>query len=471
VYLRAALLLFYAVDTATDQQARQVSLRWVCGTLPSGDGYQTLDRLDSLEQLETLSRAAHDGRPIWLELALTDLGEDEWGRRALAWFQGTLDAWVEMDVPVVDWSEVASVLTAARLEAPRTPTPRSASFDCRFLEALPHLYGRGVARTAKELVGDEADLAGTSLFPTVGFLEQASPDGAADRSPAFWTVRLSVAVIRNVVLTLRLPDLLCSRDATDEPDYRPGTEPLAMPDRFLPLGRDADQHDIAEGIAIYQASTVRSVAERIRAPLRAIERESRDTAGQAEDSEKKITLDDLARNLKEVVNLTETVHQFCRHVASLLRRFGAHGDADGSLVSPDIKLRYRFGIDEITSLRDDCRLVRDAIAERMATLDQTAREHFQVTAAVLGSAVLVPGLVAAIYSADVKLPAENSWPGFALLLCLIAGFSALAYWMAVRFHSTGRILELREPLDRLMPAAAALTVLSGVLVAVVAAPG
>jgi hypothetical protein len=456
--------------------APRVPLRWVCATIPRDDAYVTLDTLDSEEQLQKLRSTALEGLPIWLELALpdhTELDGGEWAEAVRDWFQGSLDAWVSMDVPVVDWRTVAPVLGAIGLAAPATPTDRSAPFECRFLDALPHLYGRGIARMASELDGRGGELKDTSLFPTVGFIpdepyeqERSSIEDPARRTPGFWTVRAGVATIGETVVTVRLPDVRCSGKSGGRGDgweYRSGARRLRVRLRYLPLVRHATQHDIAQGIAIYQAATLRAVAEEIRGPLRMIERRSSEFAPQGVTD----GMMTASEALERVMTLTETTHQIDRQVSSLLRRLGGYGEDDDYLVPRDIKLRYRFGLDDIRSLRDDCRLARDAVSERISSLDQASREQFQVIAAVLGSAILVPGLVAAIYSTDVKLPAENSWGGFAMLLFFILGSAGLGLWAVTQVQSSDRVPRLGHRLRRLTPRLALLSLLFGVAVAVV----
>lgn len=454
----------------------RVPLHWVCATVPCRDGYLTLEELDSEEQLRQLRSAAGRKLPIWLELALpdhTELCGGTWASQARDWFQGSLDAWVSMAVPVVDWTRVVPILAAAGLTAPETPTNRSAPFESRLLEALPHLYGRGIARTAKELLGGGDDLTGRILFLTIGFLrdelyeeERRAVEDKSRRTPAFWTVRISVAVIGKVLVTVRLPDVRCSGrrgEPDDGVEYRSGARPLKVRLRYLPLGRHAAEEDIAAGIAVYQAATLRAVAEEIRSPLRAIERQAPELAADTVADENMKASEALER----VTALTETVHQIERQVASLLRRFGAYGEDDDDLVPRDVRLRYRFALDEIRSLRDDCRLARDAVCERISNLDQAGREQFQAIAAVLGSAILAPGLVAAVYSTDVKLPAENSWGGFAMLMFFIIGSAALALWAVTRIQLSERVPRVNARLRHLTPRLAALSLFMGVLVAVV----
>jgi len=456
----------------------RIPLRWICATVPAGDDYELLDDLNSPAACRRLEHAARDHQPIWLELGIPEHDEiratlaeresedvDVWAQRAQDWLQGTLDAWVKMPVPIVDWSNVAPVLKAIGLPAPQTPTNRTAQPEIRFLEALPHLYGRGVARTERELLGGGGSLDATLLFPTVGFLPD---DTEPDPTPEFWTVRASVGVIRNLVITVRLPDALCSGERS--PDYRSGVARLGVKKRYLPFGRDADEQDIAEGIGIYQAATLQAVVETIREQLGRFESGSRDLVASAgsrdRDAEGESPIHELEDRLEGVVTLTETAHQLDRHVASVLRRFGDSGKENDQLVPRDIRLRYGFAIDQLTSLREELRLARTALSDRISAAEQKAREQFQGLAALIASAILVPGLIAAVYSTDVKLPAEESWTGFAMLLLLIIGLALFGLWAVIRLQPHADVVRINDGIKRAMAPAAAGAVAAGVAVAV-----
>jgi Mg2+ and Co2+ transporter CorA len=405
---------------------------------------------------------------MWLELGLpdaTELGGGAWALRASEWFEGSLDAWESMDVPVVDWGPVSPVLHAIGLEAPETPTHHSASFESRLLEALPHLYARGVGWTAHRI---SADLSAVRLFPTVGFVAKQGNT----ESPEFWTVRASVGVIRECVITIRLPDLLCAGVAGD-PTYRSGMREFELPSRYLPPGPRVTADDFAEAIALHQAATTRAVADRIRGPLReieqqslALERRSEARRHEGTPSRKQGVGDDrtetASQALGKVMRMTETVYQLDRQVSRLLRRFGSYGDSD-RLIPQDVKLRYTYALDEIHSLADTARLARDAVTRRMSTEEQETREQFHLIAAILASAILIPGLVAAIYGANVELPADNSWPGFFALLLFVLGFAGLGLWAVNRAWSSDWVLWLRSQRGRRVTAVLALLALAAAI--------
>jgi hypothetical protein len=209
---------------------------------------------------ECIDRAAATGEPIWVQLVLPRLSKDQ-----QAWFEGSVDPWQELEEPELDWTGVHGVLEAAGV-GPFALDPH----ERRLLERLPYLYGRGVARVAREVWGIRSDApAELRFFPTVAFRpKQEKPD-----PPRFWTIRATVGVIRNVVVTVRLPDLWWN-DERECFDYTPGG-PLDVAQRFFPSTDDLTADDVAEAIGLQQASTARAVSESIRTRLTKIERASR----------------------------------------------------------------------------------------------------------------------------------------------------------------------------------------------------
>jgi hypothetical protein len=109
---------------------------------------------------ERIERAAAAAEPIWVQLVLPWLSDDE-----QAWFEGSVDPWQELEEPELDWTEVRGVLDAVGIGwSALDPHER------RLLERLPYLYGRGVARVAREVWGGRSGApAHLRFFPTVAF--------------------------------------------------------------------------------------------------------------------------------------------------------------------------------------------------------------------------------------------------------------------------------------------------------------
>jgi hypothetical protein len=340
-------------------------------------------------------RGDHLGKPTWVQLALPRLSEFQ-----QRWFEGSVDPWEDPDPPVLDWSEVDGVLDTVGIGRSQLE-----SQDRELLERLPHLYGRGVARVAREVWGHNA---GTDVplrfFPTVAFrpMEQPGP-------PRFWIVRATVGVIGDVVVTVRLPDLKSS-DKRGVFDYEP-QGPLEVARRYFPMADDLTANDVAEAIGLQQASTARAVSEVVRSKLTEIERAPR-------GERRRKRRDDL-KDAGHIVEMTDTLYQLDRQLERLLRRVEVNAsDVMGRSGAPDMAVRYRFALDELRSLEGNGRLASQAIA-------QAERERFERVAATLASVILVPTLFASIYGANVALPAEGSWAGFVLLTATIVALAAL----------------------------------------------
>jgi Mg2+ and Co2+ transporter CorA len=367
---------------------------------------------------ESIERAVVTGQPIWVQLVLPWLSEDQ-----QAWFEGSVDPWQELEEPELDWTGVHGVLDAVGLgRFALEPHER------RLLERLPYLYGRGVARVAREVWGARSDApAQLRFFPTVAFrpkTEQPDP-------PRFWTVRATVGVIRNVVVTVRLPDLWWN-DERECFDYSPGG-PLDVAKRFFPTTDDVTADDVAEAIGLQQASTARAVSESIRTRLTKIERASRREVGSGAHRDRKAKHE----NARRVIDMTDTLYQLDRQLERLLRRVELNAsDVVGQSSSSDIAVRYRFALDELRSLEGNGRLA----SETIRAAKRAEREHFEFVAAIVASVILVPTLVATIYGANVKLPAKDSWAGFAALVGCIVACVVLALFL-VRKVLPGRDAE------------------------------
>jgi Mg2+ and Co2+ transporter CorA len=352
-------------------------------------------------------------RPVWVQLALPELRRTE-----QEWFEGSVNPWRQTQAPQLDWSDVDPVLERVGL------APASLSLhERRLLRSLPFVYGRGVARVAREVWGRQAP-AQLRFFPSVAFhpIKKQKPSDP----PRFWTVRMTVGVIRNVVVTVRLPDLWWD-DESEEFHYRPGDR-LVVAERFFPGVDDLSADDVAEAIALQHATTARTVSYEVRTELTKIERKWRmDVASVTRSSR-----DDAIAAMRKVIEITDGVYQLDRQIERLLRRFEPNGAGTTERATPpEVAARYHFALDELRSLEGNGRLASQALRQAITTGEQEDRERFHFVAAVLASVILFPTLVASIYGANVKLPAEESWPGFiGLMLFIVASAIAGPYLIA-----------------------------------------
>jgi Mg2+ and Co2+ transporter CorA len=231
---------------------------------------------------------------------------------------------------------------------------------------------------------------------------------------------MTVAVIRNVVVSVRLPDLWWNSEA-ERFDYEPGDR-LAVDDRFVPAVDDLTAEDVAEAIALQHASTARAVTYEVRTALTKIERTWRKDVASVKGSSR----DKARADMKKVIEITDSVYQLDRQIERLLRRIEPNGAGQPVEAAPaEIAVRYHFALDELRSLEGNCRLASEALRHAIATGEQEDRERFHFVAALLASAILIPTLVAGIYGANVDVPGKNSEPGLKALLLFIAA-SAIA---------------------------------------------
>jgi hypothetical protein len=361
-------------------------------------------------------RAKHVGKPTWVQLALPRLSPFE-----QKWFEGSVDPWDDPEAPEIDWSGVDGVLDAVGIG--RTRLERT---DRELLERLPDLYGRGVARIAREVWGPDAgaDLS-LRFFPTVAFRPIKGSD-----PPRFWIVRATVGVIGDAVVTVRLPDLKTS-DEQGMFDYEPRGR-LEVARRYFPVTDDLTADDVAEAIALQQANTARAVSELVRTRLTDIERAARVEGRRTRKAE----LEDAHR----VIDMTDTLYQLDRQLERLLRRVELNAsDVIGRSGTSDLAVRYRFALDELRSLEGNGTLASDAIT-------QAERERFERVGATLASVILVPTLLASIYGANVKLPARNTWEGFVLLIVAIVALAMLGLFL-IRRWLPGRSTSAASPQD------------------------
>jgi Mg2+ and Co2+ transporter CorA len=131
--------------------------------------------------------------------------------------------------------------------------------------------------------------------------------------------------------------------------------------------------------------------------------------------------------------LSEITHQLDQQVARILRRFGGKVvDAPApakELVPREVKRRYRFALDDVRQLRDDCELVSEMVGETLARYDREQRERFQHIAAVLGACVLIPTLIASLFGVNFGVPGKenlSSFIAFVVAMFFLAGTGIFA---------------------------------------------
>ena len=418
-----------------------------------------------------------DSSCVWLEMKVA--GDDD------GWYSRNTRPWDESDRPRVDWHGVEKAIDNLRNAEPQLPTDE---LD-RVLMVLPHLYELGLPRAYRELYRSGDPPKGTRMFPTLGFVP-APLDG--DDGLAFWGIRMNVAVVDNVVLTVVLPELVCHASTGAAPSK---TSPVGfkVPDRFLPVTGAVEANDIAGSIALYQSATTRAVADAARERLESLESAAFDRiqrAGDAVDDE--ATAAALVREFRDVSEVVQKVDQ---ELGRLLRRLGSFDRAGttttpadtADLTSGEVRVRYRYALDEIRSLQTELRLASEVMTSLLATRhleiskqqqdiarkqqeisneQQRRSQRLERVAAALASVLAPLTIVIAIYGANVDLPGHGvEVPGPKDL----RGFGAmLSFGLAsvtATFTAVGRLMleNLSRRTTRGLIAVAILATLLGVL--------
>jgi hypothetical protein len=342
--------------------------------------------------------AVTEGHAVWLDIGI---GSDD-----LGWFEGSVAPWTALDRPTLDWWTGLKVIERLGNALDSGGPGRHADW-LGFLELVPHLYSQGIARIAKERFGTYAVPDEVRLIPTVGFV--AAPSSST--VPRFWTLRTNVAVLDDLLITTRLPDLMCDGErirATRDPKAD-----ITPPRRFLPDPMRTSAMDLGEAIALHQAATTRAIADNLRIALRDIEEHYAERGVDDVRAGGQSSLDHLKQT-------SELVLQVDRQLSRLLRRLGRYGELPDSPLS-EVRLRYHFAVDEMRSLQGDVRLALDVGSNRIAEADRHERERFQFVAAALASVFLIPTLIAAIYGANVDFPGKERTSGFVALAFFVLG--------------------------------------------------
>jgi hypothetical protein len=387
-------------------------LSWVCADMWSSDKKGRVEGSEHSEQvLSEIKRRR--GLKVWIQLQLDGCTDD-----AIKAIEGDREPFEVPELPEVEWGRVGDTLEEIAKE--------SRTFD-KFQDLrgwLPYVYGIG-ANSSKKFMSKEPD----RLFPILGF----RPD-----KDSLWAQRTNVAVIDHIIITVRLPDRKVLGLSTKAAEYSADdSTALNVPDSLFPRTATAD--NIAEEIAINQAGTVRYAAELLRRRLQNII---------SEDS----SLDEvIQKHLPSVRDINATVDRLDRQVSRLLRRFGSSPDMD-PLVPLEARRRYESALEEILSVRNDCRQAEDALkaqvseAERKAieagqeadrkaieakqkaeqkaiAAEQEAIAQFERILALVASIVLIPTLVAGIYGANTV---QSPPGGFGAFIAFLVGSAAAA---------------------------------------------
>lgn len=392
----------------------EVGVRFACITTwpTEAKGPVVLKSLPGDPDEVALLEAARTRRAtIWAEFEL--VGE----RSALSWFDPTLEPWDEDPKPAVRWKDVGAILRLLGVDPPATGNHAPASLT---LSALELVYTLGIRRAQAEL-GTAA--AAVTLLPAVGFEEPG-------KNQAAWMNRVGIAAVENLVFTLRLPaDPWPPGDDADPPPQRPT---LRVMGRFIPASGQPKATELATGIALYQAATCGAIITREKDELQKVENTllAATLPSSEQPSRDRIESERLAEGYRKTFGLGERGEMLEHELARLCARFD-----DVSEATELSRAMVAEALATARAFRSDLRQRIDCIASMVATQQfaladeqQSKTDKFHRRATVVGSAVLVPALVAAVFGANVALPGEKEEGGLAAMIFLMVALGAGTWW-------------------------------------------
>lgn len=438
---------------STKVDGGSVCVQPICATCWDGLDYIWLDDLCSTATHALLHTTATAGGTIWMEASLEGL-EDPYRE----WFEGSFDVWESIPNPRVDWTSMDSVLEKIGLQAPALGNSENEKAPTQFLRAIPYVYTRGLFGTIRDALSDDevAKRMGRhsrvdgrlTAFPAIGFHAPADTGLSPD---SYVAIRSVVAVVRQLVLTVRLPNLICEPGL--EPRPASASHSLEVPKRFFPLRRMPGAREVAEAIGLHQATTARAIANKMRRDLQDAERTARKlnpadpTTKRRRQPEQRLEAVGAGQRTDRMAEMAQRLD---RQISQLLRRYGDRFDdapkVARELVPAEVKGRYGFARDDVRQLQDDCRLASQVVRGEVSVYDDSQRESLQFIAALLASVVLLPTLIAGIFGVNLGVPGKKSTEGFfafvvAIVLLGGVGYSALS--KAREYHWSPPLAELR----------------------------
>ncbi|HEX2103967.1 MAG TPA: hypothetical protein VHF51_09975 [Solirubrobacteraceae bacterium] len=106
--------------------------------------------------------------------------------------------------------------------------------------------------------------------------------------------------------------------------------------------------------------------------------------------------------------------------------------------------RYRDALAKATSLGSEVRLAQQNMANLVAANQLESSDRFRGAAESIAALLVGPGLLAALYGANVMLPARGTWAGFIGLVAMMLGAGLMTWW-ALDVHRRRRAGAQRAP--------------------------
>jgi hypothetical protein len=373
-----------------------------------------------------------------------------------------MEPWEPWQRQSTDWQGLRGVADVLGLELPTElgdASVRDGSL-AGLVRRLQFANEFGVLRSLqRDWFGDGAP---AMAMPLAGFIP-ASPelrpiDGARP-CLEFVLLRVNVAVIDDLLISVRLTDRLCSgaRKRSDGSRLKARDHYEKLPDltvfrRFLPPNRPPTATNLGEALAVYLAGTCGCVAERARQHLRRVERDliamSPAGAGTTDGwTERHV----LSRNA-EIFEIRDALESVEEELLRLVQRLSDAPTEDVTMLR--VRARYEEGLAELRSVEAEVRWAADLARDRLATLQvqhareaerrarerQTKAEEAQRHAeqrqqkldriiAGLGTALVIAALVPSLFDDHAKLPGATSAWDFVGMVCIMLGAALMVFWV------------------------------------------
>jgi len=405
--------------------------------------------------------------PLWIDMDLECGSATRW-----------LEPWHAPAAESVNWSEVSGL--AARLGFHLPCCADANDPVATALDRLPTLNEMAVLRwLGRRLVGlGQRDYVAAPLvgcIPTCE-LEDARTDprielDTEETGPLeLVLLRVNLLVIGRFMFTLRLPDRLCTGGSLLDSgtrripagvrvpsDKRPNLTVFA---HHLPHDGRPEAHELGDALALYLSATCWSAAEHGRTRLIQIERGAKPDGAKPADCDAA-----LFEHLERSFRLGGALQVFEEELLRVQQRL-SEAPAAAACLPADVRPRYQRALGELRAVEADIRTAVESLntrlgqvqRERERTREQRqSRMEFLVVA--LGTLVIIPSLVVALFSDKVKFEAARQTMALFMIGSVIVG-------LAVVLLASKARLPKRRP--RMRTAVAAATGVVALLLAAVA---
>jgi hypothetical protein len=403
--------------------------------------------------------------PVWVDMDLECQTATKW-----------LEPWDEPAAETVDFSSLRGLADRLGFQLPccaRPDDPVAVG-----LERLPTLNEMAVLRWLGQRL-DKLD-ADHVAAPLVGCVPTTKL-GNQDRDPAteddaertdpleLVLLRVNLVVIGRFMFTVRLPDRLCTggallqkgrripADGRVPPEKRPNLTVFA---HHLPRGGRPTPRELGDALALYLSATCWSATEHGRARLIQIERAAKPDGATPGDCDQV-----LFEHIEGAFELGGTLQVFEEELLRVQQRLSEAPNA-ATYLPTGVRSRYRRALAELRTVERDIRTAVDALNTRLiqvqrerARIREQHQSRVELLVVALGTLVIIPSLVVAMFGDHVKLQGTRGVMWIAMAGSVVVGVALVV-----------GALKLRRPRrpSRLRAAAAAATALVSLIVAGVA---